>query len=108
MEWNLDVNNSDYSPLWSSHFFQSFVSTKVTFMGLEKIFGNILKEIRRDKAITQEKLAHECQLDRTYISLLERGLRQPTISTLFKLSLALEISPQKFIEKIEREYKKTD
>jgi len=71
---------------------------------LEGIFAEILKEIRVNKGLTQEKLAHECQLDRTYISLLERGLRQPTIATLFKLSAALDISPDEFIRKILDKY----
>lgn len=73
-------------------------------MKLEKVFGIILKDIRKSKGITQEKLAYDCQLDRTYISLLERGLRQPTISTLFKLSNALDISSVDFIKRLEEKY----
>lgn len=73
-------------------------------MELKKIFGIILKDIRKSRGVTQEKLAYDCRLDRTYISLLERGLRQPTISTLFKLSKALEISSVDFIKRIEEEY----
>lgn len=73
-------------------------------MELEKIFGIILKDIRKNRGITQEKLAYDCQLDRTYISLLERGLRQPTISTFFKLSKALDISSVDFIKRIEERY----
>ncbi|MBP7509518.1 MAG: helix-turn-helix transcriptional regulator, partial [Prolixibacteraceae bacterium] len=42
-----------------------------------------------------------CDLDRTYISLLERGLRQPTLTTIFKISSALKIRPSKLIEIIE-------
>ena len=67
---------------------------------IEQAFGDVLKEIRTEKNFTQEQLAHKCSLDRTYISLLERGLRQPTISTLFKLSEALEIQPEDFIIKL--------
>ena len=73
-------------------------------MKLEKEFGIILKDIRKSRGITQEKLAYDCQLDRTYISLLERGLRQPTISTLFKLSNALDISSVDFIKRLEEKY----
>lgn len=73
-------------------------------MEIEKTFGGILKEVRKGKEMTQEELAYHCQLDRTYISLLERGLRQPTISTLFKLSVALDISPVEFIKKIMEQY----
>lgn len=50
---------------------------------LIKNFGIFLSSLRTDKKISQEKLAELCQLDRTYISLLERGCRQPTLMTLF-------------------------
>jgi len=66
-------------------------------------FGNILRELRGENNISQEKLAEYCDLDRTYISLLERGLRQPTITTIFKLAKALNISPSALIEKVERQ-----
>lgn len=67
------------------------------FMGKEKTpekaFAKILKELRKEKGVSQETLAFESDLDRTYISLLERGLRQPTLATILKLSNALEVSP---------------
>ena len=44
-------------------------------------------------------------LDRTYISLLERGLRQPTLGTIVKLSTALEIQPEDFVAELGRPYK---
>ncbi|MBP7507249.1 MAG: helix-turn-helix transcriptional regulator, partial [Prolixibacteraceae bacterium] len=56
-----------------------------------KTFGNVLCELRKEQNISQEKLAEYCDLDRTYISLLERGLRQPTLTTIFKISSALKI-----------------
>ena len=67
---------------------------------VEKVFGKVLKEIRTEQKISQEKLAELCELDRTYISLLERGLRQPTLTTLFKLSEALGIEPEEFVKKL--------
>lgn len=72
---------------------------------LESIFGNVLKEVRTEKKISQEKLAEYCDLDRTYISLLERGLRQPTLTTIFKLSKALDIAPNQLIKKVEEKFK---
>ncbi len=64
-------------------------------------FGIVLKDLRTERKISQEKLADFCNLDRTYISLLERGLRQPTILTIFKIAEALQISPSDLIKKIE-------
>lgn len=68
---------------------------------VEIIFGNILREIRTERKISQEKLAEYCGLDKTFISLLERGLRQPTITTIFKIAKALDISPSDLIRRIE-------
>ena len=70
-----------------------------------EIFGNVLREMRDVNHISQEKLAEYCDLDRTYISLLERGLRQPTITTIFKLAKALNISPSELIAKVEHQIK---
>lgn len=66
-----------------------------------ELFGKVLRELRVENKLSQEKLAEYCELDRTYISLLERGLRQPTITTIFKLAKALKIKPSTLIEKVE-------
>ena len=42
-------------------------------MEVEQAFGKVLREIRMEKSLSQEELAHVCGLDRTYISLMERG-----------------------------------
>lgn len=67
------------------------------------IFGKVLRKLRVGKKLSQEKLAELCDLDRTYISLLERGLRQPTILTLFKIADALDLPPSELVKKVEEE-----
>lgn len=67
------------------------------------VFGKVLRELRERNNLSQEKLAEYCDLDRTYISLLERGLRQPTITTIFKIADALKISPSEVIKQVEIE-----
>ncbi len=62
-------------------------------------FGKVLREYREKAALSQEKLAFEAEVDRTYISLLERGLRQPTLETLFKLAAVLGVAPATLISK---------
>lgn len=69
---------------------------------LDKIFGQVLKNIREENGITQETLALNSELDRTYISLLERGLRTPTIATLFKMSPTLKKTPSEIISIVEQ------
>jgi transcriptional regulator with XRE-family HTH domain len=70
---------------------------------IEKKFGDLLKKLRNDKSLSQEQLAFESGLDRTYISLIERGQRNPTLTTLFKISNALEIKTSELIKLLEIE-----
>lgn len=70
-----------------------------------KVFSEVLRELRVKNNLSQEKLAELCDLDRTYISLLERGLRQPTLTTLFKLSVALNVSSSELLRIIEQRVK---
>lgn len=60
---------------------------------IPEAFGEVLRECRAKAGYSQEALALKAELDRTYISLLERGLRQPTLETLFKLAGVLGIAP---------------
>lgn len=69
---------------------------------LEKTFGKVLRKLRVEQNLSQDKLAELSHLDRTYISLLERGLRTPTISTLFSISAALNKSPNRIIKLVEK------
>jgi transcriptional regulator with XRE-family HTH domain len=68
-------------------------------------FSKVLRELRVKNKLSQEKLAELCDLDRTYISLLERGHRQPTLTTIFQLSKALHIAPSDFIKMMELQIK---
>ena len=62
-------------------------------------FGRVLREARRQKGISQEELAEIGDFDRTYPSLLERGLRTPTLTVIFQLAQALDASPATLISK---------
>jgi len=67
----------------------------------ENAFGQALRHFRKEVKLSQEKLSQESGLDRSYISLLERGLRQPSLTSILKLSKALKISSANFISKVE-------
>lgn len=54
-------------------------------------FGLNLKKIRKQQGLTQEQLAELCDLDRTYISSLERGKRSISLKNIEKLSIALNL-----------------
>lgn len=68
---------------------------------LEIRFGILLRELREKKGLSQQELGTDAGLDRTYISLLERGHRQPTIKALFALAEALNVSPSFIIKQLE-------
>jgi len=68
----------------------------------EEAFGLVLKKLRKEKNISQEKLALDGGLDRTFISLMERGLRQPSLTTIIQISDALEIKPDELMTLITR------
>ena len=72
---------------------------------LQKACGDVLRQKRKKVGFSQEQLALECGLDRTYISLLERGLRQPTLTTLFVLAGSLGIKASRLINLVEIELK---
>ena len=58
-------------------------------MQVEEAFGRVLRTLRTAKGLTQEQLGFEAGLRRTFISSLELGDKQPSLSTIFKLSTAL-------------------
>ena len=70
--------------------------------GAEKAFGQALREIRQSKEISQERLGLDAGFDRTYISLIERGINSPTIRTVVKLAAVLNVSPSKIVVRMEQ------
>ncbi len=68
---------------------------------IEKIFGLVLRKFRTLNELSQEKLSQECGLDRSYISLLERGLRQPSLTTILLLSKALDTTAANMVSSVE-------
>jgi transcriptional regulator with XRE-family HTH domain len=69
---------------------------------LEQSFGVILREKRKDQGFSQEALALEAGIDRNFVSLLERGLNQPSLSTIFKLADALNLKPSDLVMELEK------
>ena len=66
-------------------------------------FGKVLRALRAERGLSQEALALEAGIQRNYVSLIERGINQPTVTIIFKLSAALEMQPSQLIELVETE-----
>ncbi len=61
-------------------------------MDMRKLVGRNAARLRREKQMTQEQLAEISGLSQQYISGLELGHRNPTVVTLYELSVALGVS----------------
>jgi transcriptional regulator with XRE-family HTH domain len=56
-------------------------------------FGQAIRSTRNRRGVSQEGLALRCGLDRTYISGIERGTRNPSLANILKLAAALDVRP---------------
>jgi transcriptional regulator with XRE-family HTH domain len=64
-------------------------------------FGQVLRVLRRDAGLSQEQLAFAAGVERNFVSLLERGVNQPTIRVIFKLAEALGLPASAIILLVE-------
>jgi transcriptional regulator with XRE-family HTH domain len=60
-------------------------------MNIREVFARNLRRYRRAARLSQEELAHRSDIDRTYISSLERGVYAASIDVVDRLATALEI-----------------
>lgn len=70
-------------------------------MTIESAFGDTIRELRKQKKLSQEEIAYASNLDRSFISLLETGRQQPSLITVFQLAKALGISAGQLISAVE-------
>jgi transcriptional regulator with XRE-family HTH domain len=65
-------------------------------------FGQVLRKHRLAAELSQEQLGLESGVQRNFISLIETGQNQPTITTIFKLAGALGVKPSKLVSEAEK------
>lgn len=65
------------------------------------IVGEVIKEAREKKGLSQEVVSGLADTGRTHLSAIERGARKPTLETFFRLSEALGIKPSELMREIE-------
>lgn len=66
------------------------------------MLGEELRKAREAESLSQEKLAFEAELDRTYISHLENNKKSPTVDVLFRLAAALGVPASELLARVER------
>ena len=64
-------------------------------------FGELLKQLRRERRLSQEGLAERTGVHRNFISLLERGINQPSLDTFFALAAALEMDVTDLVRQLQ-------
>jgi transcriptional regulator with XRE-family HTH domain len=75
---------------------------------IKQIIGKIFKAIRIEKGMSQEDLAFECDVDRSYISMIEVGRNEPSVSKIFEICDGLKIKPSYFFRLVEAEVEKLE
>lgn len=75
-------------------------------MNTDSVFGKVLKAIRIKYNLSQEELAFRSNLDRTYISMLERGIHQPSLSSLMTIAQSVNIKASDLVRLYEIELEK--
>ncbi len=68
---------------------------------VREVFGKELRDARKISGLTQEKMSEITGLDSDYISMLERGIRQPSLTTVILLCSALGISGAALITRVQ-------
>lgn len=68
----------------------------------QEAFGKALREYRTKRKLSQEELASKSGYHRTYISLMERGMKSPSLNTIFEIAKALACTPSSLVERAEK------
>ena len=95
----------DYIP-WTKSLDERIMPHGMRADQVSAAFGRVLREQRAALGVSQETLALNADVDRTFVSQIERGIRQPTLTTLCKLAKALEVQPSTLVARMERLLKK--
>lgn len=73
-----------------------------------RLFGTVLRSFRTQRGLTQEELASRCEMDRSFISDLERGAREPGLFTVMRLAQGLDMPAAEIIGAFEAKTKTAD
>jgi transcriptional regulator with XRE-family HTH domain len=65
-------------------------------------FGLALRELRTKKQLSQQSLAALADVDFKFVTQIEQGIRQPTLTTIFKLAVGLNVEPSELVARMER------
>ena len=75
-----------------------------TQIRIRHAFGKVLREYRNKRGMTQEALGFDSGYHSTWISQLERGLKQPSLATVFIIAHQLGVKPDKMIKAVDKKF----
>lgn len=75
-----------------------------TQIRIRHAFGKVLREYRNKRGMTQEALGFDSGYHSTWISQLERGLKQPSLATVFIIANQLGVKPDKMIKAVDKKF----
>jgi len=67
------------------------------------VVGRVIRDLRKQKGITQEVLSGFAGVARTHLTMIENGSKQANFETLWRIALALDIKPSELVAAIENE-----
>ena len=67
-------------------------------MDIQRRLGRNVRRLRRERGLSQEELAFEAASHRTYVSGIERGIRNPTLDVVERFAAALGVAPHQLLE----------
>ncbi|PYP91848.1 MAG: XRE family transcriptional regulator [Candidatus Angelobacter sp. Gp1-AA117] len=67
----------------------------------KEIFGQNVRRVRQQIGLSQEELAFRAKLHRTYISSIERGVRNVSLENIFAIAKALEVPPGELLKPVD-------
>ena len=70
-------------------------------MTIEKALGQVIRRFRQQRGFSQDALSAASNLDRSYISLVECGKKNPTLISIFSLASGLDVPPQRILTEVE-------
>lgn len=70
-------------------------------MTLKQAFGRAVREIRKSRHVSQERLAFEAELSRSFMSQIERGIHLPNVDAIFKIGAVLDIPASHIVARAE-------
>lgn len=66
------------------------------------LVGNVIADFRKRKGVSQEVLSELADIGRTHLSAIERGSRKPTLETLYRIAVALDVKMSDIVAEIEK------